>query len=214
VKTEPHPRGPDENVWFEKQLENVDTAETLLQTVIGFLHELPGKSLDEVIYCPLPHELGEDNIDVPLLYIGGEVKMRFRNLAPRYLGWDSNTGWGGAYSLRIALQTRFRPEFLEERVANQLSIWSRFVGTPLRHIDVLGWEGVPYICRFGFDAGEIYIGSGYQFAFGDGDDLIIATEEGWQSLDLKAPNIESPALLAHLSSGQNPKSEIRNPKSI
>jgi ribosomal protein S18 acetylase RimI-like enzyme len=201
----PNPRGPDINVSFEKELTDVDTRETLLSTLVEQLKELPGLQIAGVWYSFLSYEVDDPeyaDLDVPLLYLGSEIELRFNGTHPRYLSWGTNRGWrsGADYSLHVASHS-FTSGSLQTIDAGPNSVWTNFLGRTITHIDLLGWGGVPNVCRFGFDAGNMYVGTGYQYIFTDGDDLLVATEEGWQSqppppaetLAHLVPNTEGPS---------------------
>jgi hypothetical protein len=182
----PNPRGPDTNLSFEKELTDVDTRETLLASLVEQLRDLPGLQLAGVLYSFLSYEADDPeyaDLDVPLVYLGSEIGIRFDGADPRYLSWGTNRGWGGgaAFSLHVARQSYFTPGSLQTVDASLNSPWVNFLGKQITHIDILGWDGVPNLCRFGFDVGNMYVGTGHQYLFTDGDDLLVATEEGWQS---------------------------------
>ena len=186
VSRMPNPRGPDINVAFEKVLADVDTRETLLNDLVEQLHDLPGLQLAGVQYSFLSYEANDPeyaDLDLPLVYLGSEIEILFNGADPRYLSWGGHRGWrsGPAYSLHVARHSHFTPGSLQAIDAGSISAWTNFLGRPITHIDILGWDGVPNVCRFGFDAGNMYVGTGHRYIFTDGDDLLIATEEGWQS---------------------------------
>jgi ribosomal protein S18 acetylase RimI-like enzyme len=186
VNHTPNPKGPDINVSFEKELTGVDTRETLLNALVEQLQELPGLQIASVRYSFLSYEADDPeyaDLDVPLLYLGSEIELRFDGADPRYLSWGTNRGWGcgPAYSLHVASHSHFTTGSLQSIDAGLSSAWTGFLGRTITHIDVLGWDGVPNVCRFGFHAGNMYVGTGHQYTFTDGDDLLVATEEGWQS---------------------------------
>lgn len=186
VNRMPNSRGPDINVSFEKELTNVDTRETLLNALVEQLQELPGLQIAGVWYSFLSYEADDPeyaDLDVPLVYLGSQIELRFNRADSRYLSWGTNRGWGGgaAYSLHVAPHSHFTSGSLQTIDVTLNSAWTSFLRRPITHIDLLGWDGVPNVCRFGFDAGNMYVGTGYQYIFTVGDDLLVATEEGWQS---------------------------------
>jgi ribosomal protein S18 acetylase RimI-like enzyme len=195
---EPSPRGPDTRVSFEKHLTGVDTRESLLTSLIEQLQDLPGLQISGVTYSFLSYEAGDPeyaDLDVPLTFLGSEIELRFNNATSRYFSWGAIKGWGSGadYSLHASRHS-FTSATLQTSDVSQTSSWTNFLGTPITHIDILGWDGVPNVCRFGFDTGNMYVGTGYQYMFSDGDDILVATEEGWRS---QSP--PPPETLAHLT---------------
>ncbi|MEP6776292.1 MAG: hypothetical protein ABJA50_11925, partial [Chloroflexota bacterium] len=145
------------------------------------------------------------DLDVPLLYLGSEIELRFNGADSLYPSWGTNRGWGGgaAFSLHAARHSHFTSGSLQAIDVSLNSAWTNFLHRPITHIDVLGWDDVPNVCRFGFEVGNMYVGTGHQYIFTDGDDLLVATEEGWQSqppppaetLARLVPAIEGPSTL-------------------
>ena len=192
VNRAPNPRGPDVNVSFEKELTSVDTRETLLRALVEQLQDLPGLQIESVWYSLLSYELDDlelADLNVPLVYLGSEIELRFSGADPRYLSWGTNRGWGSGatFSLRVARHSHFTPGSLQTTDAGPNSAWVNFLGRPITQVDILGWDDVPNVCRFRFDTGNMYVGTGHQYVFTDGDDLLIATDEGWQSQPPPAP---------------------------
>ncbi len=186
VGREPNQRGPDVNVSFEKELTGVDTRETLLRALVEQLPELPGLHIESVWYSFLSYELDAlelADLDVPLVFLGSEIELRFDGADSCYLSWGGLRGWGSGadYSLHASRHSYFTSGSLQTIDVSLNSSWTRFLGRPITHIDILGWDGVPNVCRFGFDSGNMYVGTGHQYIFTVGDDLLVATEEGWQS---------------------------------
>jgi len=201
VSRMPNPRGPDVNIAFEKELTGVDTRETLLRALIEQIYDLPGLQIESVRYSFLSYEL-EDlelaDLDVPLVFLGSQIELRFHGAESRYLSWGGLRGWGRgpAYSLHVGRHSHFTSGSLRTVDVSLNSSWTNFLGRPISHIDILGWDGIPNVCRFGFDTGNMYVGTGSQYIFTDGDDILVATEEGWQSQP--SPTAET---LAHLLPG-------------
>ncbi len=210
VKEEPHPRGPDVNVWFEKDLTSDDVSRLRLGEIVDAVRDLPGKVLEHVSYSGVASRLHPNSGNRSLLYIGGEVSLSFQDVPPRYLDYVKDPGSASAYTLRVELT--LRPGYGKQEYiyieASRDSIWGPFLGTPLRYVDLLGWIGIPFFCRFTFDAGAIYVGTGHRHVLGNADDIVIASEAGWHDLDPPALD-----LMAHFTPTSNPKSKIQNPKS-
>lgn len=198
VEREQHPRGPDVNVWFEKELEGVDTPGTLTREVEVEVAPLVGKVLEEVRYWCFDSDVADlrfmaKDLDIPFAYIGGEVELCFSNAAQLFINWRSNRGWGGAYSLSAMPQPHFSPGRLEPFNANSTGTWKPLVGSPLSAVDILGWDSVPYVLKLVFLCGVAYVGSGMQHGFGDGDDTLICSKAAWEAIDS-----EEPQVLAHM----------------
>jgi GNAT superfamily N-acetyltransferase len=181
VERQPHSRGPDVILWFEKELEALATPAELVEKLASTISPLIGNKLKSVFYKCLSHEMKRSEIDGPLLYIGGEVELSFESIGLRYLSWD-RTGWRSPhYCINVSQEPFVGPDYITRFGAGQTFVWKRLVGKVLNSIGILGWDGVPYVLRFGFDTGNAYIGSGYERGFGDGDDVLVRSEEEWQA---------------------------------
>ncbi len=194
VERESHPRGPDVNVWFEKELEGVSAPSMLVQEITAKVEPLMGKALDQVRYWCLGSDMPGKSLDAPFPYIGGEVELCFRGAGSLFISWQSNRGWGGAYSVGASGESHFLPGSLEMFDANGTSMWKPLIGSNLTAVDILGWDSVPYMLKLVFPVGTVYAGSGMQHGFGDGDDTLICSEDAWQGI-----NTEEPQVLAHLA---------------
>ena len=204
VGREPNQRGPDVNVSFEKELTGVDTRETLLRALVEQMHDLPGLQIESVWYSFLSYELDDleyADLDLPLVFLGSQIELRLDEADSRYLSWGGLRGWGSgaAYSLHASRHSHFTSGSLQTIDVSLNSAWTNFLGRPITHIDVLGWDGVPNVCRFGFDTGNMYVGTGAQYIFSDGDNILIATEEGWESQP--PPPVETLAHLVPIAEG-------------
>lgn len=189
VEREPHPHGPDINVWFEKELEGVSTPSMLVQEVMAKVEPLMGKALDQVRYWCLGSDMSGKSLDAPFPYIGGEVELYFPHAGSLFISWQSNRGWGGAYSVGVSNDSHFLPGSLELFDANSTSTWKPLIGSNLTAVDVLGWDSVPYILKLVFPVGIVYVGSGMQHGFGDGDDTLICSEDAWQVAEVGEPQV-------------------------
>ena len=200
VAREPHPRGPDINVWFEKELEGVDSPESLQQEVVAALQPALGKVLRQVRYwC-----LGADTVPEPTtghFHIGGEIELQLEGVGSLYISWDSIRGWGGYFSIRVRSEPWFNRDGVTAFDANSTWLWQPLIGTTLRSVEIMGREGVPYVIRFGFDAGNIYIGTGTE-GFGAVDETAVCSEGIWQAKQSEwVSNL--PEVLVHLKAAED-----------
>jgi ribosomal protein S18 acetylase RimI-like enzyme len=183
VEREPHSRGPDTLLWFEKELERVPTPAKLVQERAVILGELPGKRLKSVRYWCLPRELSRSEIDSSMLHLGGEVEIVFEDIGPLFFSWVRTGFRSPHYCIGIQRDSYFaRPELLRRFGAGQTSLWKPFIGKRLKGISLISYDPAPYVIRFAFETGSVYIGSGSDTTgdFADLEAVLLRSESEWQ----------------------------------
>jgi ribosomal protein S18 acetylase RimI-like enzyme len=182
VEREPHSRGPDTLLWFEKELEGVPTPTKLVWERAAILGELPGKKLKSVRYWCLPQALSRSELDTPMLNLRGEVEIAFEDVGSYYLSWG-RTGFRGPYHcISVQRESFANPRALQRFEAGQTKLWKPFIGRNLMGVSLKSFEPTPYVIRLAFETGNVYIGNGdaTSVGFGDGEGVLLRSESEWQ----------------------------------
>lgn len=159
----------------------------LERSVVGALQKVIGGTLSEITVRALDGELGSgDELTDPDLYIGGEVRLRFGSDQNLFVSWVQNHGWPVPCSIGGQTTSLFRPGALKDWDSSDLEPWRRCLGARLLSARVLGRDETPQIVEFAFESVTLWLGTGHQREFGDGDDLLVRWDgarpdlSGWQ----------------------------------
>jgi hypothetical protein len=182
VEREPHSRGPDTLLWFEKELEGVPTPARLVQHRAEILGDLPGKVLESVRYWCLPRELGRSEIEGPMLHLGGEVETVFEEVGSLFFSWVRTGFRSPHYCIGIERESFANPGALQRFEAGQTSLWKPFIGKKLNGAALISYDATPYVVHFAFETGSVYIGSGSDTTgdFADLKAVLLRSESEWQ----------------------------------
>jgi ribosomal protein S18 acetylase RimI-like enzyme len=186
VEREPHKRGPDTILWFEKELTDVKTPADLVEERVELLKDMPGRRLTQVTYEHWHSGDGEPVIDKPLLILDGEIELLFEDGRALYVS-TLRLRWGPApieSCINLTTESALTLEGYRAFDAGETSLWSPFIGEIVEAVALLGNEyGTPFVLKLSFSSGNIYVGSGHAgrgYFFGR-DDLFVRSEEEFQA---------------------------------
>ena len=57
--------------------------------------------------------------------------------------------------------------------ASQARVWKPHLGQGVVRAEILGWKKTPSVVALRFNSGGVVLGCGYEYRFGDGDDVVI-----------------------------------------
>jgi hypothetical protein len=155
---------------------------SLRDKVTGAIERRLGRVLQEAWYNCIEGEIEASGLEDPTLFIGGDVELRFAQTPNLFVGWDENAGWECPFSLVVTETSAFSGG-LAPWSATRLYPWSEAIGTVLRRASVYGRDGTPFILQLAFESDRsIFIGTGWQQTFGDGDDILIRSSENMVDL--------------------------------
>lgn len=144
------------------------------RSIVSALENVVGRTLTKITVRALDGELrSRDELSLPDLFIGGEVRLRFDGGLDLFVSWVENDGWSHHFSLGGRDASHFTPESLHEWDTSDLEPWSQCTGTSLSSARILGSDGTPHIVELAFENASLWLGDGHQHEFGDGDDLLI-----------------------------------------
>ena len=143
-----------------------------------------GLGLREAWYHCLYGETDGSDFEDRNFYFGGEVRLEFGAGATIYVSWEENAGWENPFSLVVSGVTVFKPNSLMPWPVSHLKPWSLAIGKSLIGACVYGAGKTPYIVCLSFDADvNIYVGTGWEHEFRDGDDVLVRSSEAMIDLD-------------------------------
>ncbi len=159
----------------------MSSGDRLAARVVDPLVHLLGKRLLAARYWPLKNEMTAGDLPGPWHYLGGEVELLFDGREPVRITWDENAGWAEHFSLRVHSSSSFMPDTLVLLDASDSAVWKPVIGTRVSSVEVFGFNNTPAVVVFRFEAGVVLVGVGYgsshKFLFGDGDDVIVMTND-------------------------------------
>ena len=152
---------------------------SLHDKVTGAIEGRLGRVLQEAWYNCIEGEIEASGLEDPALFIGGDVELRFAETPNLIVWWDENAGWACHFSLMVAeTSALFGSGGLVPWSATRLYPWSEVIGNVLRRASVYGRDGTPFVLQLGFESDRsIFIGTGWEQTFGDGDDILIRSSE-------------------------------------
>ena len=135
-----------------------------------------GATLQQVQYWCLKHEANEEDIAHPQFFLGGVVKLTLDD-QPLFITWAKDISRPMTSSLSLLPVCAWQEDYYRALDASATPYWQPLIGRRLVQADLMGWRGIASVAALSFEERIMYIGTGKQFDFGYGDDVLIRSQE-------------------------------------